>query len=423
MTRLPDAFILPRCLTVAFFTIACAWPFTATAGGDGELEQLHPDETLTLSGVLQIAFERNPQQPVLAAGQVGVEARDKHAAAALPAAPAISVSHQNDVIGSGRNLREWGAAMEIPVWLPGQKAAREAVAREARAGLDAGRQGVLLETAGRLRDAYWDVAMNNNAVELARQRVDTAQALERDVVRRQQAGELAKTEVMLARNETLQAQSVLLRAEAELRHAEHRYWMLTGLKRMPAHAEETQTQEAQADDRHPMLAASAKRIALAQEERNLTRVERRENPLLMLNARHERGAFDSAYDSSVGVAVRIPLDAEVRSAPLLAHAEMELAQATTEHEQRRLELLTAMHEAEHNLEVTRSELAVMEEQNALAQDYLRLAHKAFSLGETDLVQLMRVQALAFEAERALRNRQIQLKWDVARYNQAAGVLP
>lgn len=408
-------------LAAALLVFASAWP--AVSWAEDELDKLSPDPSLTLANVLQTAFERNPQQPMLKAGISGVEARDKSASAVLPAAPAINFNHQSDIIGSGRNLREWGAAVEIPVWLPGQRAAREAVAREAREGLDAGRAGLLLETAGRVRDAYWDVAMNENAVALARQRVDTAQALERDVERRHQAGEMALTDVMLARNETLQAQSMLLRAEGELRHAEHRYWLLTGLKRIPADAEEMQAREAEADDKHPLLAPYAHRVALAQEERNLTRVERRENPQVMLNARHERGAFDDAYDSSVGVAVRIPLDAEVRSAPLLARAEADLAQAMTDYEQQRLALLTAMHEAAHNLDITRHDLAVIEEQNRLAQDNLRLARKAFSLGETDLVHLLRVQALAFEAERALRNRQIQLKWDIARYNQAAGVLP
>lgn len=388
-----------------------------------ELERLHFDSQLTLGSVLQTAFERNPQQPLLKAGIVGVEARDKHAMAALPAAPAVNFNHQTDVIGSGRNLREWGAALEIPVWLPGQKAAREAVAREARSGLDAGRTGLLLETAGQLRDAYWDVAMNANAVELAQQRLETAQLLERDVQRRQQAGEMAKTDVMLAQNESLQAKTALLRAEAELKHAEHRYWMLTGLKQIPQQAEEPLARETMADDSHPLLAASARRIALAQEERNLVRVEKRENPQLMLNARHERGAFDSAYDSSVGLAVRIPLDAEVRGAPLLAKAEMDLAHAMTDHEQRRLVLLAAMHEAEHNLEVTQHELVIVEEQHRLAQENLRLARKAFDLGETDLVALMRMQAQAYEAERLLGNRRIQHQWDIARFNQAAGVLP
>lgn len=407
-------------LLIPLFFLSIQLP---AAAEEGELERLQIDTTLTLSGVLQASFDRNPQQPLLQAGSVDAEARTRHALAALPGAPAVNMRHQNDVIGSGRNLREWEAGLELPVWLPGQRAAREAVAREARSGLDAGRTSLLLETAGQLRDALWDVAMNVNAVDLAAARVKTAQALEHDVLRRHQAGELAKTDVMLAQNETLQAQTAHLRAQAELKHAEHRYWMLTGLKHTPAFVEEPLARETQPDDSHPLLAVSARQIALAQEERNLTRVEKRENPQLLLNARHERGAFDTEYDSSIGVAVRIPLAAEVRSAPLLAKAEMGLAQAMSNHEQRRLALLTAMHEAEHNLEVTRSELVIVEEQHRLAQESLRLARKAFALGETDLVHLMRVQAQAYEAERALGNRQIQLKWDIARFNQAAGVLP
>ena len=49
--------------------------------------------------------------------------------------------------------------------------------------------------------------------------------------------------------------------------------------------------------------------------------------------------------------------------------------------------------------------------------------EAFKLGETDLVSLLRVQAQANEIERAFTSRQIQLQWDIARYNQAVGVLP
>jgi hypothetical protein len=36
---------------------------------------------------------------------------------------------------------------------------------------------------------------------------------------------------------------------------------------------------------------------------------------------------------------------------------------------------------------------------------------------------MRVQAQTYEAERAFTTRQIQVQWDIARYNQAVGVLP
>jgi outer membrane protein TolC len=82
-----------------------------------------------------------------------------------------------------------------------------------------------------------------------------------------------------------------------------------------------------------------------------------------------------------------------------------------------------MHEAEHNLSVSRAELSIATKQYEIAKESFTLAQKAFQLGETDLVSLMRVQAQTFEAERAFTTRQIQVQWDIARYNQTVGVLP
>ncbi|HEY3327499.1 MAG TPA: TolC family protein [Novimethylophilus sp.] len=388
-----------------------------------ELERLEIDSQLTLAHAVKQAFARSPQQQVLKAGKISIEAKSVQADSLLPGAPAVSMRHQNDAIGSGRNLREWEATLELPVWMPGQRAARRMVAREAMDGLGASQGGLMFGLAGQVRDAIWDVAMNTNAVGLAEQRVKNAEALQRDVSRRWLAGELARTDAMLAQNETLQAQTAQLQAQAELKHAEHRYWMLTGLKALPAKAEEPLSTQAGIDDSHPLLSEVAAKVALAQGERELVRVEKRENPQVLINARHERGAFDADYNSSVGLAVRIPLDAQVRSAPLLAGAEMGLAQAMSERDQRMLTLQAALHEAEHNLEVTRASVQLVEEQNRLAQENLRLAKKAFDLGESDLVSLLRVQATAQDAERALRSSRIQVQWNIARFNQAMGVLP
>ncbi len=388
-----------------------------------ELNSLSVNPELTLGAVVEKTFERNPQQQVLRAGDQMVEARAIHAGSLLPAAPAISLRHQNYKIGSGRNQREWEAGLDIPVWLPGQRAAREAVTEVAKGELGASRTALKLTLAGQVRDAIWDVAMQKVAVDLAQLRLRTAQHLENDVQKRFQAGELAKTDVMLARNETLQAQTLQLRTAAELKHAEHRYWILTGLKELPEFREETLSHIAALDDGHPLLTEAAGRVGLAQGERDLMQVEKRENPQVTVGARYEQGAFDTAYNASLGLAVRVPFSYGARSAPLLANAEMGLANAMSERDKLLLVLQAAQHEAEHNLEVTRAELTIVEEQNRLAQENLRLAKKAFALGESDLVALMRIQALAQEAERNLRNRQTQLQWDIARYNQAVGVLP
>jgi outer membrane protein TolC len=394
-----------------------------TVSSAGEIDALTDNPTLTLHEVLQRAVDRNPQRHVLQAMDGEVQARYTHARGVLPTAPAISVRHLNDTIGSGRGEREWEAELELPVWLPGQRNARQAVASESQADLAASREGLSLQVAGVLRDTIWDIGMNANNVEVVRQRLRTTESLQHDVERRYRAGELAKTDFMLAQNETLQAQASLLRAEAELRHAQHRYTVLTGLSEIPTRIDEALSDKSGLNDQHPLLREAEAKIALAQNERELVRVERRENPQLMVAARSQRGAFDNQYNDSIGLKLRIPFESEARSAPMLAAAETNVAKYLSERERLRYAMETALHEAEHNLEVTRAELGVVTQQNQIAQESLRLGKKAFDLGETDLVHLMRVQSLAYEAERALSSRKIQLQWDIARYNQAVGVLP
>ncbi len=386
-------------------------------------DRLEISPQLTLREVLEKTFEHNPQQYVLQAMDGEVQARYIHARGMLPAAPAVSLRHLTDAVGSGRDEREWEVEMELPVWLPGQRSARQALAKDAQAGLAASREGFMLQVAGVLRDAIWDISMNENTVTLYEARSNAAKKLLQDVERRYKAGELAKTDVMLAQNDALQVEATRLRAIAELNHARHRYIMLTGFKKMPANADETLSPITELSDQHPLIREAESKIGIAQDERGLVVAERRENPQFILSARSQRGAFDNQYNDSIGFKVRIPLDSEVRSAPLIAAAESSLAKVMAERERLRLTMETMLHKAGHNLEVSRAELELVTEQNQIAQESLRLARKAFNLGETDLVNLQRVQSMAFEAERMLTSRKIQLQWDIARYNQAVGVLP
>jgi len=332
------------------------------------------------------------------------------------------MTHQNDTMGSGRGERDWQAEVELPVWLPNQRLNRQKVADATENTLASSRESLKLQVAGLLRDGLWDIAMNDSNVELANQRLETAKSLQHDVERRYQAGEMAKTDLMLAQQETLMAEKARLLAEAELMHARHRYFVLTGLREIPAQYQE---QLSTLGDYYqsPLWLEYEAKVNQAQDERNLTAVERRENPQLLFNTRSQRGPFDTSYNDSVGLKVRIPLDSEVRSAPLQAAAEVVVGNAITERESLRMMLDTALHEAEHNLGVTRAELEIASQQAAIAKESLRLARKAFQLGETDLVSLLRVQAQTYEAEKAYNTRQIQLQWNIARYNQAVGVLP
>lgn len=404
----------------------CSFLLIPSLAGSVELEHqdvLETNPALTLKEALNLTFSRNPQQYQLQARDRDVLARRSRSDTLLPKPPALSLIHQNDALGSGRGEREWQADMEIPLWRSGQRAARTAVAENAKIDLEASKERLLLEAAGQLRDAVWEVKMVESQLALARLRYETAQALEQDVARRFKAGELAKTDLMLAQQETLQAKTEVVRADAEFNHARHRYRVLTGLQQIPGQLEEVQSTLESYSESHSLWREAETRVALSERERNLTAVESKDNLQLVVNTRSQRGAFDNAYNDSVGLSIRIPLSTESHMAPQLAAADIHVAQAVADRERLRYQLETAMHEAEHNLAVTRVELEIADTHHAIARENLRLSDKAFQLGEIDLVNLLRTRAQAYEAERALSTRQIQLTWDIARYNQAVGVLP
>ena len=389
---------------------------------NNHLDELKVSESLQLRDVLDKTVIRNPLQATLQSRESVVTAKKTIANAMLPLAPAISVGHQNDVLGSGRGEREWQADLEVPVWLPNQRKNRLKVADATQSSLSANRESLKLHVAGLLREAVWDIALNNNNVELTKNKLEVAMKLQKDVERRYQAGETAKTDAMLAQQETLRAEKEHLRAEAELMHARHRYYLLTGLREIPAKIEEPQSVLEDYSQSSIWTEAQSK-VGLAETERSLAQVESKENLQVLFNVRSTKGAFDNVSNESIGVKVRIPFGGDSRSAPIKAAAELGVGNALTERETLRNTLETMMHEAEHNLSVSRVELIIATKQYEIAKESVRLAEKSFQLGESDLVSLMRVQALTYEAERAYTTRKIQVQWDIARYNQAVGVLP
>lgn len=385
-------------------------------------DELRVNPNLQLSEVLEKAYARAPMQATLRSRDVMVSARSRIANAMLPSTPAVSVTHQNDAVGSGRGERDWQAELELPIWLPKQRDNRLKVAEASQSSASASRQSLKLQVAGQLREALWNIALTDNNLSLASNKLQLANQLRSDVDKRYQAGELAKTDAMLAEQETLRAEKEKLRAEAEVMHARHRYYLLTGLRELPASYEEKQS-SLEDYSQSPIWLETQSKVGLAETERNLVQIESHENLQVLLNVRSTKGAFDNLANESVGVKLRIPFGGEAKAAPIRAAAELGVGNALTEREALKYELETAMHEAEHNLSVSRAELVLAGKQYEIAKESLRLAQKAFQVGETDLVSLLRVQAQTFEAERAFSTRQVQVQWDVARYNQIVGVLP
>ncbi|AKR44034.1 hypothetical protein ACJ67_11900 [Methylophilus sp. TWE2] len=404
------------------FSHACAVLADGLSQDSDHVDTVSTNSRMTLHEVLQQVVAIHPQQSLLAAHQQMVQARKVMANSWLPQAPSVGFSHQNDALLSNRDEREWQAQMQIPIWLPGQRQARSQVASLADDSLIQDRAGLQQLAADLLRNAVWEIAMRRNDVSLMENRRSTLRSIGEDVQKRFKAGEVARLDVMQTQQETLQAERQLVTANAELMHAQFRYQQLTGLSEMPAKLEETLSTREHYED-SPYWQAAQARLKLAEGQRDLTAIEQRQNPQLTLSTRTIQGGFDYAYNSSMGVAINIPLQSEVHRAPLLANAEQNIGDARTQLETLRRQLENNLHEAEHNLHVSRQELTLVQQQQTIASENASLARKAYRLGELDLNQLLRLQLLAFEAERSLSSQQLQVQWNIAKYNQAVGVLP
>ena len=137
----------------------------------------------------------------------------------------------------------------------------------------------------------------------------------------------------------------------------------------------------------------------------------------------ERGDFAEPYGNSVGVKLKIPFSsgAQLRRDTSAAQAEAEQADA----EMRRGEIRVQLdaERARRALTAAERQLAMAHERRTLSADNLRLAEKAFALGESDLATLLRIRASAFEAESFHDRQRLDRAAAISRLNQALGVLP
>jgi len=402
--------------------------FLADAPKAAEHQNPHParlsvSPSLTLHDTVEKAYARSPTLQVLSARLAEADALRRQSESFWASDPSISGRYTTDQVWSDEGYREWETGIDLPLWWPGQKAARRKVAEQAGLAATASSQALRLTIAGLVREALWDVAITENRMVIVMREWETARRLEQDVDKRVRLGDLARTDLILTQQETLAREAAHVRAAAEHQFTLRRYRILTGLDEVPRDFKEAPSSSTADQAQHPLLAQAQAEVERGVAERDRSRGEKRGNPTLTLGTRHERGDRQEDYINSLGVALNVPFGLSSQAAPRVAAAELALAEAQSQRDQAKRQLEIALQEAERDLTATRDELSVAEQQNKLAQENLTLTRKAFALGEIDLVTMLRVQTQAFTAERTLEQKRFELGLHVARINQALGVIP
>ena len=375
----------------------------------------------TLHEALDRAWERAVQARIAESRASEADASRAVASSWVAKAPSIGVSEKNDRFNDNRGAREREIELALPLWLPGQRAAREALAQSDEADAKAGVSAARLALAGELRAAIWSLAATRADAEIAVERLTTAERLEADVLRRQKAGDLARTDALLAQEETLTAKAAVVEAHTREWQAIGRWRVLTGLDDLPSAIDEAVANSSA--DTHPRLALTQTALQRARAGMQIAREDRRDPPELSIGVSEERDDFAARSYSSVRVGIRIPLGTRARNAPRLASANSALIRAEAELRRTISEIATEQRNARAAMDGAESQYQAAQSRASLANQRLALQQRAFSLGELGLAELMRVRAAAVEARLELLQARNSLGAARAQLNQAWGVLP
>ncbi|MDO9711849.1 TolC family protein [Paracraurococcus lichenis] len=388
-----------------------------------------PMESAALARDLDAALSIDAVARAIQGQREAVRSRDAQVRSPIAGSPAIGSSFRSDTRGP-RLANEWDVELGAPLWLPGQ---RSALAGTVNAGVEEQERRLALrrlELAGLLRDAYWAVGAAESELRVARDRLATARDIGRDVQRRVELGDIAETEALLTRNETLAAELDLARAEAAVQAARAAYRTLTGGSEAALLPPGTSAGMAGARPEpalgeatpHPAIRAAEAALATAEARARLVRATPIDNPELGLFTRGQGGPA-TENGTSLGLRVRIPLPTEARNAPRRADAEAERTRAEGELIQARRVIEGEIGLARLGLAAAGRNRQLAAQRRAVAEQQLTAARTAFRSGEIGAFDLFRVRQLQIEAAAVEARAEVEAGRARSRLNQALGLAP
>lgn len=379
------------------------------------------DDRTVLAAAVEVAWQRSPQARTLEARRAETAAGRDAAASWIAGSPTIGLSERSDRWTDRNGVRETELSLSAPIWRPAQAAARREQARLGIDDLEAQIANARLALAGEVRERLWAVAAARETLTEAKNRQQNLDATADEVMRRVKAGDLARTDGMLAQQEALAGRSAVVEAQSRLQEARARFSILTGLPDIPPI--ELETIGTQIAEPHPRLLAARAALDHARASLNVVNKTRNEPPTVGLALQRERDGNVGERTSSVVLAVQIPIGTAARNRPLETAAQTQIATASAELAQAEAALRADIELARQQLAASQQAREAASSRAVIAREHMQLIDKAFRLGERGLVDMLRAQSVLYEAEVAERQQRVAVGLAHARLNQALGITP
>lgn len=375
----------------------------------------------TLKHAVDSAWQRAPEARTIEARQIEAAAVRAGAASWLASAPTLGLSQRRDEGGSERAQRESELSVSSSFWLPGQKSAREALAARSTDEASAHLAATRLAVAGLVRNRMWEAAAAQVTLEEKQDHLHHLEGLADEVGRRVKAGDLARSDGLLADQEVLAARIEVGKARTAAAEALARFAVLTGLPELPLlEPEALREGDAPVNARLAAAQASEQRARAAL---RLAEANRAAPPTVTLSARREEERVLREPARSVGVALQIPLGSAARNRAAEAQARTVIATAAAEAAEAQAAGGADLAVARERLANARAALDDALARAKALHEHTALFEKAFRQGERGLADLLRSRALTHEADVAVAQQKVAVGHAHAQLNQARGILP
>ena len=381
-----------------------------------------PGHAQSLKDAVEGAWSRQPAAKTTGAREDEFAAKRNAAAALFPEPPSVNLGYRTDQANLNAGVRELEGMVSLPMWTPATRGAAQALAKAESEQFGSTLRFQRWRLAGEVREAYWQARLVATEQELAQRKVSEAVALAADVERRLKAGDLARVDLNQARAADQLARAVLADTSARAYRAAQTFYVLTGMKLLPAVAEPVSTAPRDLET-HPQLDAGGRAAATARAKLGQATTATRDPPEIEVGMRRERSAFGESYANSIIVGIKVPFGTDARNQPRITVANAELIEAQATLTLDRQKLVADINAAEVELEQAREIEQFTAERFRLAADTQALYAKAFALGEVDLPYRLRAENERFDAELALTRARIEAGRAISRLNQALGVFP
>jgi hypothetical protein len=378
-------------------------------------------DDITLSSLVSVIVEQQAHQISYQAKQQLVSARSKRADSLFSGPSVISLSHQNDAIGSGDGLQEWESQIELPLWLSHQQDSLQALNKATSAEIPMIEALNRYNATTQLRQALWHVKLQEVEVIHAYDVWQTAIEIDNDVELRVANGELSNTDSLLTKNHIVTNQQAYIRQLAELKTALMHYTHLTGVNVLPSSFKEVEVNDQSMFSSHPVLAAFDQTIATLRANFAVAKYDNQTVPSVHMGIRKERGDHDEHFNTSLGIGFSFALNNDTYHAESIAESAVALAEAEVERRQLQHDLEAKLMTVTHELEAKRAQSSLFSKQLELTKTYYAVKRKEFELGEIGLIELLQAQAMLDEITHQQHQINVEIQALIAEKNQALGI--